>query len=447
MEGEPAVFILTRDGGPFQELAVGVAIGGTLGLATHENRVVVFPEGASTTEFEVATVDNEVDRLSNVEGIVLVELSPPETFGLPPNYHGNNDQSSILVKDNEYIVVTVSAPVTNVIEGEDVVFKLRRSGYAGNSLSADIRITGGGNFITGEQPTTATFERYSSVATVTLTTENDAAVDEYDEVTLEVLDNVYFDPGDPSSATVSVFDSIGAFSSVSILANSAVVDEGEDVMFTLARTGAGLDEPLTVQVDVVDISWDPTHDRNLLLSGRKSGQTRVEVAFEAGSPTATLTRATVDETENDGNSKVTASIALGRYGINPYPGTAQTWVKDDDIPTVNAHSAYVARLATELYGYYDPSLTDEEGAEIPRPPVETGFEDWIEDASQWPGVVFLRTGGTTDSLFLDTLGYSIAWWPGRLFVHSGGNHGRWTIAREWSVLRDSRSRGGLWGGL
>ena len=82
------------------------------------------------------------------------------------------------MSDNERVVVTVTTPDTHRTEGEDVVFNLRRTGVPFYRLNADIRITGGDDFITGERPTTATFERNSAEATVTIATENDAPVDE-----------------------------------------------------------------------------------------------------------------------------------------------------------------------------------------------------------------------------------------------------------------------------
>ena len=382
VEGESAIFVLKRDGDLSQQLTVGVTIGGTEGLATHGHRIVTFPAEDSETELEVATVDNDRHEPNGVEGVVIVELNSPETYSLPAVYNGNNDISWIVVSDNERVVVTVTTPDTHRTEGEDVVFNLRRTGVPFYPLDADIRITGGDDFIAGERPTTATFERNSAEATVTIATENDAPVDNYAQITLEVLDNEPFDPGDPSSATVSLFDSERSYPVVSILADKGVVDEGDDVVFTLSRSAYGLDQSLTVRVKVSVT----THNPESLQGGLDAAVSNEEVVFDAGSLTASLVHPTVDEVLNDGNSSVWAVIRLGQYSIRPYPGEAVVWVRDDEIPTV--------------------TMTPETGEVFENPPNGTEF-------------TVVRTGDTTNWLRIKRVSWYDARWPARVLSPIG----------------------------
>ena len=180
--------------------------------------------------------------------------------------------------------------------------------------------------------------------------------------------------GDPGSAAVALFDSTRSYPVVSISADKGVVDEGDDVAFTLSRSAYGLDESLTVRVEVSVT----THNSGSLQGGVDAAVTNEEVVFDAGSLTASLVRATVDEVLNDGNSAVWAVIQLGQYSIRPYPGEAVVWVRDDDIPTV--------------------TMTPETGEVFENPPNGTQF-------------TVVRTGDTTNWLRIKRVTWQDRRWP------------------------------------
>ena len=72
----------------------------------------------------------------------------------------------------------------------------------------------------------------------------------------------------------------------------------------------------------------------------------VELSFEPGDITATLTIPTENETLNDGNNYVKATIPLGEsYGFDDDDSRlAVVWVRDDDIPTVTVTPATQVHL-------------------------------------------------------------------------------------------------------
>ena len=105
----------------------------------------------------------------------------------------------------------------------------------------------------------------------------------------------------------------------------------------------------------------------------------VEASFEPGDITATLTIPTENETLNDGNNYVRATIHLSEeYGIDRDSQITAVWVRDDDIPTVTVTPA------AQVHFEVDP--------------------DDFENPSQWdlsPKYTLHRTGDTSTLLIVD----------------------------------------------
>ena len=370
-EGAPVVFDLTRTGSAENELTVTLGVLALGGLELGDKvQSVTFPAGNARATWEHATVDNDADE---PDRDVIAALTPSSS-GLPETYHVNKATATVTVKDNDLPLVTIAAVGSDQTEGEDVEFTLTRQGVLSDPLTVNVSVTGGDDFITGTRPTTATFATGAATHTLTLTTEDDAPVDDDGEVTVEITAASGYRVGDPGSAAVALFDSTRSYPAVSISADKSVVDEGDDVAFTLSRSAYGLDESLTVRVEVSVT----THNSGSLQGGVDAAVTNEEVVFDAGSLTASLVRATVDEALNDGNSAVWAVIQLGQYSIRPYPGEAVVWVRDDDIPTV--------------------TMTPETGEVFENPPNGTQF-------------TVVRTGDTTDWLRIKRVTWQDRRWP------------------------------------
>ena len=385
-EGAPVVFDLTRTGGAENELTVtlGILALGGLELGGKEQSVT-FAAGDARATWEHSTVDNDLDE---PDRDVIAALTPPSSSGLPETYHVNKATATVTVKDNDLPLVTIAAVGSDQTEGEDVEFTLTRQGVLSDPLTVNVSVTGGDDFITGTRPATATFATGAATHTLTLTTEDDAPVDDDGEVEVEITAASVYRAGDPGSAAVALFDSTRSYPVVSISADEGVVDEGDDVVFTLSRSAYGLDESLTVRVRVSVTTGSP----GSFSDGVDVAVTNEAVVFDAGSLTASLVRATVDEMLNDGNSAVWAVIQLGQYSIRPYPGEAVVWVRDDDIPTV--------------------TMTPETGEVLENPPNATAFTvartgdttnwlrirrvDWFD--ARWPAAVLDPAGAATDEL-------------------------------------------------
>ena len=378
-EGAPVVFDLTRTGSTGNELTVilGVLALGGLELADKVQRVT-FATGDTQATWEHATVDNDVDQPDRQ---LIAALTPPSSSGLPETYHVNQATARVTVKDNDLPLVTIAAVGSDQTEGESVEFTLTRQGVLSVPLTVDISVTGGDDFITGTRPATATFATGAATHTLTVATADDAPVDDDGEVVVEVAAGSGYRVGDPGSAAVALFDSTRSYPVVSIRADKGVVNEGDDVVFTLSRSAYGLDESLNVRVRVSVTTGNPAS----LTDGVDTVVSNEEVVFDAGSLTASLVHPTVDEVLNDGNSAVWAVIRLGQYSIRPYPGEAVVWVRDDDISTV--------------------TMTPETGEVFENPPNGTPF-------------TVVRTGDTTNWLRLKRLTRQDRRWPAEVLSPS-----------------------------
>ena len=379
-EGAPVVFDLTRTGSTDNELTVILGVLALNGLELADKvQSVTFAAGDNQATWEHATVDNDVDE---PDRDVIAALTPPSSSDLPETYHVNQATATVTVKDNDLPLVTIAAVGSDQTEGEDAEFTLTRQGVLSDPLTVDISVTGGDDFISGTRPTTATFATGAATHTLTLPTEDDAPVDDDGAVVVEVTTGSGYRVGDPGSAAVALFDSERSYPVVSILADKGVVDEGDDVVFTLSRSAYGLDQSLTVRVKVSVT----THNPESLQGGVDAAVSNEEVVFDAGSLTASLVHPTVDEVLNDGNSAVWAVIQLGQYSIRPYPGEAVVWVRDDDIPTV--------------------TMTPETGEVFENPPNGTEF-------------TVVRTGDTTNWLRIKRVSWYDARWPARVLSPVG----------------------------
>ena len=280
-----------------------------------------------------------MDEPDGMVGLVVNTFPRPDH---PPAYWGaSNSALFVTILDNDLPTVTIEAAHSDRKEGQNVEFTLTRQGDLSVPLTVNVTVTGGGDYLTGARPTTAAFDAGDATASLTLPTEDDDPVDDDDTLTVTVAAGAGYQAGEPADASVSLFDSQRFYPSVSIRANAWKVMEGEDVVFTLTRTGAYLDESLTVSVGVIE---KKRHLNNGEITDLREYGRVVSVEFEPGSRTATLTQHTEDETLNDGNSTIKAEIRLGDYGIRPYPGKATTWVRDDDIPTVHHYIRYCGEV-------------------------------------------------------------------------------------------------------
>ena len=362
-EGEPAVFNFTRTGDTSAELLVWMTFrerrpGSIYSDLTHLNDT--FQPGESTLQVSRGTPDDDLDTPSFT--VVAVVRSPSE-FQRPNNYLPLMEQTSVTVLDNDLPTVTIEAVDDLREENEDAEFTLTRRGDPTESLTVNLAVTQEGQYLDGTPPATVTFAAGDFKATLTVAVENDTTPEVHGSVTAAISSGDYI-TGSPGSATVEIADNDRALTTVLSIAGNGPVMEGEDVVFTITRTG-GINLDLDVPVTLTDVRYEQGQTEPFFVEtpgsigpGLFSLET-VEARFEPGDITATLTIPTENETLNDGNNFVKASIQLSlNYGIYRDSQLAAVWVRDDDIPTVTVTPAYQVHLEVDPNDFEDPSSWD-----------------------------------------------------------------------------------------
>ena len=220
-EGEPAVFDITRDPNFSRELTVTLMVleRPTGGVLTTELQTVTFPPNIETVRWETATEDNDVDEPDGTVGLAVLTFPRPDH---PPAYwSAGNSALFVTILDNDLPTVTIEAAHSDRKEGQDVEFTLTRQGDLSVPLTVNVTVTGGDDYLTGEQPATAVFAAGASSVSLSLPTEDDDPVDDDDMVTVTIADGDGYQAGEPAAASVSLFDSQRFYPSVSIRAKRA----------------------------------------------------------------------------------------------------------------------------------------------------------------------------------------------------------------------------------
>ena len=320
------------------------------------------------------TVDDDVDAQPFlVIALVrdLAALARTSTY-VPLKY-----VASVTVQDDELPTVTIEAAEDLREENEDAEFTLTRRGDLTDPLTVNLAVTQEGDYLDGTPPSTVTFAAGDFETTLTVEVDNDGEAEVHGSVTAAISSGDYI-TGNPGSATVEIADNDRAYTTVLSIAGNGPVTEGEDVVFTITRTG-GTHLDLVVPVTLADV-WhsdgQPDYNGHEV---REFSEETVEASFEPGDTTATLVIPTENETLNDGNNFVTATIPLSsNYGIDRDSQLAVVWVRDDDIPTVTVTPA------TQVHFEVDP--------------------DDLENPSTWdlsPRYTLHRTGDTSTFLRVD----------------------------------------------
>ena len=380
-EGSPVRFRFTRSGD-------NIDLSGPLTvyfLAGYEDlppewlEVVITADRSSVT-WQKTTEDDEFD---GPDLTFLVLVIPSTWRGLPLDYSSVSPSVRTVVRDNDLPVVTIEAVHEGRTEGEPVEFTLSREGQIDQPLTVNVSVeqtsdseTEQADFIKGTPPATATFAADSATATLTVPTSLDSATEPHATITASITDEEDdgYRAGDPGSASVRIADDDRRdTTSLSISARSRVVEEGEEAVFAVRRTG-GTNLDLVARVRVTEVKQDPNTDA-IYSHHLKYVVTEREVTFNPGDDTAILVVSTEDENLNDGNSRIKASLLLSHlYRINPFPSIANIWVRDNDIPTVYFEQAYLER---------------------------------VEDPDQLPRYTLVRTGDTSFILGVNLSRYAI----------------------------------------
>ena len=352
IEGEVTTFTLVRSGPVTDALTVSVEVSETGSMISGQAPTsVVFPAGADFKTLNVSTVDDDVDEPDSV-------ITATITAGEDPPYALGTDVSlESIVTDNDDLEVDVTTAVVDA-DGSAVMEVSEGIG------AATIRVTASTG---GSLPPTSDFD-------VSVSTRADSAVspDDYaalslqvgyqvsdwvlvdaegtyravQDVSLAIVDDTLEEPeretlglvterapGTPAYVSfpprleLAIVDNDSApveppdpvLPEVTIAARSTPVDEGSDAMFVLTRTGATT-EALPVSVDVTETG------------SMISGTAPVSAVFDAEQATTVLAVPTVDDSLDEADSGVVATVTAGEGDAHEVgsDSSATVIVRDND---------------------------------------------------------------------------------------------------------------------
>ena len=265
-----------------------------------------------TGTFTVRTADDNVDE---ADGAITATIQDRTTYST-----GSPGSAIMAVLDNDP-TVTISANAASMREDANAVFTVRRDRAAATSIRVYVDVSEVGDFIDGTAPAWVDIGPNRTTATLTVSI-NDDTVDEPDgSVTAAIRDRTTYSTGSLGSATIAVLDNDPT---VTIIRNATPVTEGTDAVFTVSRNAAAATS-LRVYVDVSDVGDFIDH-------GPPAPPRWADIG--ANQTTATLTVGTDDDTVDELNGSVTATIA-GRtsYTVGAR-GAATIAVLDNDEPSV-----------------------------------------------------------------------------------------------------------------
>ncbi|MCY4068822.1 MAG: hypothetical protein OXE79_06935 [Acidimicrobiaceae bacterium] len=331
-EGGSAVFTLTAVPAPATQFDVTVTIAttGSYGVTTG-SRTVTIPTGGTAT-LTLATTDDSTDELNGSVTVTLVDGAAYDiasTATATVNIADNDDPAPATP------VVSIAAG-GDVTEGGSAVFTLTAVPAPAAQLDVTVTIATTGDYGVTTGSRTVTIPT-SGTATLTLATSNDSVDEANGSVTATLVDGAAYDLDTTTSATVAVADN--ETPAVSVTSAGDVI-EGGDAVFTLVADPAphaSLDVAVTVTT---------TGD-----FGVAAGSRTVTIPT---SGTATLTLATTDDSTDETNGTITATLVDGTAYDLDSASSATVAVADDDAPagscTVTAPSD---DLIQRVRGYHD----------------------------------------------------------------------------------------------
>ncbi len=319
-EGQAVTFTVSANPAPAADLAVSATVttSGDYGV-TAGPRTVTIAGGTTSKTLTLPTTDDSTDE---ADGSVTLTLNGGSGYTL-----GQVSSETAQVQDDDdpppleqQVAVTPVVSISGgsgVTEGGDASFTLTATPAPTNPITVSVTITASGDYGATTGSRTVTIPTGGS-ATFSVATTDDSADEADGSVTATLVDGADYDLGTNKAATVSVTDDDVPVVSIS---GGSGVTEGGDASFTVTANPAPA-SALTVSV-TVSASGD---------YGATTGSRTVTVPATGS---ATLTVPTTDDSADEADGSVTATLVDGAdYDL----GTSQAAtvsVADDDVPVVS----------------------------------------------------------------------------------------------------------------
>ncbi len=315
-EGGDAVFTVTASPAPASNLAVSVTVSqsGDYGATTGQRTVTVPTTGSVT--LTVGTTDDTTDE---ADGSVTATVNAGSGYTVS----SSQGAATVSVADNDDAptpVVSVSAG-SGITEGGDATFTVTASPAPASNLAVSVTVSQSGDYGATTGQRTVTVPTTGSV-TLTVGTTDDTTDEADGSVTATVnAGSGYTVSSSQGAATVSVADNDDAPTPVVSVSAGSGITEGGDATFTVTASPA----PASNLAVSVTVSQSGDY-------GATTGQRTVTVPTTGS---VTLTVGTTDDTTDEADGSVTATVNAGSgYTVSSSQGAATVSVADnDDAPT------------------------------------------------------------------------------------------------------------------
>ena len=312
-EGGTASFTITASPTPAASLTVGVTVSqsGDFGATTGEHTVTVPTSGTKT--FTVATSDDSNDE---ADGSVTVTLNTGTGYTVSS---GNGSATVAISDDDNPLPATPEISIvggSGVTEGGTASFTITANPTPASALDVSLTVSQSGDFGATTGAHTVTIPTSGS-RTFTVATSNDSNDEADGSVTASVNSGTgYTVSSGNGAATVAVADD--DLPEISIASDGDII-EGSDASFTLTANPA----PYTNLLVSISVSQ----------SGDFGATTGAQTVTIPTGGSYTLTVATSDDSDDEADGSVTASVNSGTgYTVLSGNGAATVAVSDDDDP-------------------------------------------------------------------------------------------------------------------
>ena len=311
-EGTSASFTLTASPAPLSNLSVRVSVSQSGAFIRGSTPTSVrIPRGQTSASFTVRTSD---DRVIERNGSITARVRSGTGYNV-----GSPSSAKVTVNNNDHPTITIAAGTSPIAERTTAQFTLTASAAPPSNLAVSVSVTQSGSFISGTAPTSVTIPANRTTATLSVPTLKDKVNEADGSISAAVQAGTNYVVGSPSSASVSVRDT----PYLSIAAGTSPITEGANATFTITAAGAPLSS-MTVSVNV-------TQSGSFI-----KGTAPSSVTIPANGTSATLTVPTKDDSTDEPNGSITASISANAAYELGSPSSASVAVQDNDLPKLAA---------------------------------------------------------------------------------------------------------------
>ena len=236
------------------------AVGGFL-LKTHPDLTDLHDVWAYWNGYRIGPLQQD----SSKEGLLWVAQTPQPPAEVGRHTDGSSDGVRVALSIRRALprpTVTITSPAGAVTEGSSAVFKVRLDGPARTAMPVAVDVVAQGSVLSGEPPSSVTIEAGSTVAQVSVNTDDDSVVEDGGSVTVTLRPGEDYLLGEALSATVGVEDDDEA--SFLVTAEPLEILEGgeatirvaieDGVTFAVAQT---LELKVTGDVSATEYTLDP----------------------------------------------------------------------------------------------------------------------------------------------------------------------------------------------